>query len=582
LLTTARNGTVNVLLKRLERRGRLARASADQAQEGRADGDPATRDTAADPGSPSTRSIPPGWAEVLPILVLIGVVQASVLLPGSLIRPIFFWISTGLLLILPALFWNRYPRSILTPALIYVASVCCLNIAANQNSGLGLLLFLPIVGVALNGSRAESAVIVVSVLVGSIIIGLFVDVSITALVRRAALYFGMSLVISIAIITLREPLVRSRKRAKLLLKDAQAVNDMAQRLATLTEPDSIKRTAAELAATVGSPPGSTWRRGVFLRVEDGRTSVDSQFDQFDAMGSALDFGWPSPEDPLVEQALRTGAVSSGPVFDPKGIPDGDGAGRARGITHATWVPIAPNGQFLGLLGVANQREPVPDTSIDQLVSLGHLVELALSNWAAHEKLEEVATREDRRRIARELHDGLAQELAFIASKTAPSTLAGGTPETVRQLADAADRALDEARRAIVILSEEPEALHVSIGQTVEDLTARHGMTAQLDVAEDIVLGGEATENLLRIVREAITNAARHGHASTVCVSLAQQAGVINLLVTDNGKGFDNDGRHQGQGFGLTFMQERCALIGGCLDISSRPGLGTRVEVRLPA
>jgi signal transduction histidine kinase len=486
-----------------------------------------------------------------------------------------------LLLTLPLFFWNRDPRSILPPALIYVASACCLNIAASDKSELGFLLFLPIVGVALFGSRFQSGVAVFAVLIGSIVITLVADVSITEMVRRVGLYFGISLVISVSIITLREPLVRSRKRAKLLLKDAQAINDMARRLAVLTEPASIKRTAAELAATVGSPPGSTWRRGVFLRIDHGQAFVDSQFDQFDANELAIDVGWPSANDPLVEQALRSGAVASGPVWHPEIGSETEPAPQDHGITHATWVPIALDGQVQGLLGVASQREPVPETSVDQLVGLGHLVELALSNWAAHEELEEVATREDRRRIARELHDGLAQELAFISSKTTSSTLAGGTPEAVQQLADAADRALDEARRAVVILSEKPETLHVSISRTVEDLAVRHGMNARLDISEEIALSGEITENLLRIVREAITNAARHGHASTVTVRLAQDSEGIHLVVTDDGQGFDANGRPDPKRFGLTFMEERCASIGGTLDVTSRPEIGTCVEVRLP-
>ncbi len=562
----------------------MAREPADQTQSGVPPADQlrAIRDSGTHPERSSSQAA--GWVGVLPILVLIGVVQASVLLPGTLGRPPFFWISTGLLLTLPLFFWNRLPRSILAPALIYMASACCLNIAAHGSpglSGLGLLLFLPIVGVALFGSRLQSGVAVVAVLVASIVTNLVDAVSATTMARSAGLYFGVSLVISMAIITLREPLVRSRKRAKLLLKDAQAINDMARRLALLTEPASIKRTAAELAATVGSPPGSSWRRGAFLRIDDGRASVDSQFDQFDATGSEIDVGWPSPSDPLVEQALRSGAVVSGPVSKPMGVSEARASVQDQDIAFATWVPIAPDGHVQGLLGVASQREPVPETSVDQLVGLGHLVELALSNWAAHERLEEVATREDRRRIARELHDGLAQELAFIASKTTASTLGEGAADSIRQLSDAADRALDEARRAVVILSEEPEALHVSIGQTVEDLALRHGMTARLDVSETIALSGDVTENLLRIVREAITNAARHGHGSTVIVSLTQDSEGIHLLVADDGQGFDDNGRHETNGFGLTFMEERCALIGGTLNVSSRPGMGTRVEVRLP-
>ena len=494
----------------------------------------------------------------------------------------YFWISTGLFLTLPLIFWNKYPRSMLGPALIYVASACCLTLAANQNSGFGLLLFLPVVGVALLGSRVESGITIVAVVVGSVAISLLSDDSFTTTARRAALYFGMSLVISIAIITLRDPLVRSRERAKLLLKDAQAINDMAGRLAVLTDPTSIKRTAVELAATVGSRPGSTWRRAAFLSIEDGRISIDSQLDQVGDTEPAIDIGWPGPHDPVIDQAIGTGTVASGPVVEPGGRSDTVDAVHDKPLNHATWVPIAPNGTLQGVLGVATRREPMPKTSVDQLIGLAHLVELALSNWFAHEQLEELATREDRRRIARELHDGLAQELAFIASKATPSNLAGVTPQTIQQLADAADRALDEARRAIVMLSETPETLRVSIGQTVEELAARHGMTAHLDVVETIVLDGAVTENLLRIVREAITNAARHGQASTVTLRLAQDGDLIQLLIADDGQGFEEGGDHDATGFGLTFMEERCALIGGSLDVSSQLGVGTRVEVRLPA
>lgn len=539
-----------------------------------------------EPETPSARVSPqpsrPGWREVLPILILIDLVQVSVFLPGSLSHPTYFWISTGLFLALPLVFWKNHPRSILIPALVYVASACFLTLAANPDSGFGLLLFLPIVGVALLGSRVESGITIAAVVLGSVVISLLSDYSFTETGRRAALYCGMSLVISLAIITLRDPLVRSRERAKLLLKDAQAINEMAGRLAVLTDPTSIKRRAVELAATVGSLPGSTWRRAAFLRIEDGRVSVDSQFDQMDDSASPIDIGWPEPHDPIVEQAIRTGAVASGPLVEHGSRSDTEPTLDEGNFNYATWVPIAPNGKLQGLLGVATRRDPMPTTSVDQLVSLGHLVELALSNWLAHEQLEELATEEDRRRIARELHDGLAQELAFIASKATASNLAGVAPQTVQQLADAADRALDEARRAIVMLSETPETLCVSIGQTAEELAARHGMTAHLDIFDSIVLDGEVTENLLRIVREAITNAARHGQASTVTLRLVQDDDLIHLLIADDGQGFDETGEHGTTGFGLTFMEERCASIGGSLDVSSQPGIGTRVEVRLPA
>jgi signal transduction histidine kinase len=492
-------------------------------------------------------------------------------------------VSTGLLLALPLLFWNGYPRSILPPALLYLTSAFLLGIAGSGNPGLGVLFFLPVVGVALFGSRLESGITIAGVVAATVLADPFDPIGAAAMVRRAGLYAGLACVITIAIVTLREQLVRSRERAELLLKDAQAVNDMATRLATLLEPAAIKRTAAELAATVGSPPGSAWRRGAFLGLNDGQVTVEAQFDQLEDQETAIDLGWPFPDDRLIDEAIRTGTVASGPTTvkaagSERPPTDLDEAQ----VAHATWVPLTVNGQRSGLLGVASRRGPMPETSIDQLVSLAHLVELALSNWLAHEELEEGATREDRRRIARELHDGLAQELAFIASKATPATLTNNTSAVTQQLADAAVRALDEARRAIVVLSESPEAPSVSISQTAEDLCARHGMTARLDVADDVVLNGDRTENLLRIIREAITNAARHGQASTVSLRFGQYGSAIQLLIVDDGGGFDLQDRSATSGFGLTFMDERCASMGGSLQVSSRPGTGTRIEVRLPA
>ena len=126
--------------------------------------------------------------------------------------------------------------------------------------------------------------------------------------------------------------------------------------------------------------------------------------------------------------------------------------------------------------MASRGASLPNECLDRCIALGHFLELALSNWAAHRKLEQQATVEERRRIARELHDGLAHELAFIASKTR-GAVAGAPPATldVRELAGAADRALDEARRAITVLSvSQPQSLDCAISQTVEDLGSRLG------------------------------------------------------------------------------------------------------------
>ena len=195
---------------------------------------------------------------------------------------------------------------------------------------------------------------------------------------------------------------------------------------------------------------------------------------------------------------------------------------------------------------------------------------------------EAAVLEERRRLARDLHDGLAQELAFI--KLEAQRLARQLPDGARgagaSLAVAADRALFDARRAIAALTE-PIDRHIDelLAETAQELASRAGARVNLNVEPELEVEPHTREELLRIVREAITNATRHGRAETITVELSDGGG-LRLRVADDGRGFDPDGP-TGAGFGLTSMRERAEALGGEFRIASRPGVGTEMEVRLP-
>jgi signal transduction histidine kinase len=187
--------------------------------------------------------------------------------------------------------------------------------------------------------------------------------------------------------------------------------------------------------------------------------------------------------------------------------------------------------------------------------------------------------EERRRVARDLHDGLAHELAFVATK-ARACVRKPNSETLAQIANAAERALDEARRAIAVLSSSaPERLDMAVAQTAEDLGSRHRMAVSLDLSPNVVVAAEVAENLLRILREAMTNAARHGRASRVAVRLWRN-GDVHLVVDDDGCGFAEDEGAR-RGFGLVSMQERAHAMAGRLLVASSPGRGTCVEAVIP-
>ena len=186
--------------------------------------------------------------------------------------------------------------------------------------------------------------------------------------------------------------------------------------------------------------------------------------------------------------------------------------------------------------------------------------------------------EERRRVARDLHDGLAHELSFIASKTKTATRIAPSAEVLDALASAADRALDEARRAISVLSSgDPPPLPVAIAQTAEDMCERSLVALALEVNADIRVPAYAVENLLRILREAIVNAGRHGLAEKVTVRLWEDDRV-HLTIEDDGRGFDPS--EPTRGFGLVSMRERARAVGGDLRLASEPLRGTRIEVTL--
>jgi signal transduction histidine kinase len=186
--------------------------------------------------------------------------------------------------------------------------------------------------------------------------------------------------------------------------------------------------------------------------------------------------------------------------------------------------------------------------------------------------------EERRRVARDLHDGVAQELAFIASQMRWFLRRPADTEPLEQVMDAVERALDESRGAIAALSRPiDEPLDLALGHAALDIANRVGARLHLDLAANVQVSADWRDALLRISREAVANAARHGRARTIRLQLSDNDGVW-LRVTDDGDGFDVAAPRSSQSYGLTSMRERAESLGGRFEISSTPGAGTTIEV----
>jgi signal transduction histidine kinase len=187
--------------------------------------------------------------------------------------------------------------------------------------------------------------------------------------------------------------------------------------------------------------------------------------------------------------------------------------------------------------------------------------------------------DERRRMARDLHDGVAQELALIASRMPRLAHQDDEKETIAEIDAAVRRALNESRVAISTLSrplEEP--LHMVLANTAKEVAGPAGARLELHLEPDVVVPPAWAQALPRILREAVANAVNHGQARTVTVQLRDADGIW-LRVSDDGAGFDPT--DPGLRSGLLAMRERTETLGGEFRLSSEPGRGTSVEILLP-
>jgi signal transduction histidine kinase len=270
-----------------------------------------------------------------------------------------------------------------------------------------------------------------------------------------------------------------------------------------------------------------------------------------------------------------------------------------------WYVVRPLERFKAPLarfvdGDFTARVPDPGEDSDEIGALAtafnqmvEALEREKRAASARSQVRQRAIMEERDRIARELHDGVAQLLAYVNTKAIAARLrvADGHQEAaieiLRQLENAAKDLFTDVREAILALKSTngpglvfPENLRSFI-ERFEELS---GLPVETDLDPDnlpITLPPETELQLLRITQEALANTRKHSGADWVRVSVAMDYGDIELVIADNGSGFDPtqslpDGRAH---FGLSTMRERALAIGAELELDSRPGEGTKITLR---
>jgi signal transduction histidine kinase len=201
---------------------------------------------------------------------------------------------------------------------------------------------------------------------------------------------------------------------------------------------------------------------------------------------------------------------------------------------------------------------------------------------------ERAALEERARLSRELHDGLAQNLWLAKLKVgrlaALPQLGPEAAAVTEELAMAVETGLVEAQQAVAAmrLAGEPSgSLQDVLSRTVHEFSDRFGVRAELDCRTDLpCLPPRVQAEVLRIVQEALSNVRRHANATVVRVRASVDTDQLVVAVRDNGRGFQPAGVGR-TAYGLASMRERAALIGGQLSIESAPHDGTRVRLVAP-
>jgi signal transduction histidine kinase len=260
------------------------------------------------------------------------------------------------------------------------------------------------------------------------------------------------------------------------------------------------------------------------------------------------------------------------------------------------VPVSSRGRAFGNLYLTEKRDaPGFDEEDEQaIVVLAAHAGIAIENArlvhemaTAEHELRRLEVLEERERIAKELHDGVIQSL-FAVGMGLQGVAAAVDNETIaRRLADAVDdidRAIRDLRNYIFglrpgILAD--RQLHEAILELCAGFETRTGIVtvAAIDPVTAARLSGAASD-VIQLAREALANVEKHAHATTCRVDLREtEDGRAELVVDDDGTGFDPDAPTQGMG--LPNLRERAAGLGGSLTVSSTPGEGTSVTALLP-
>jgi two-component system NarL family sensor kinase len=263
-----------------------------------------------------------------------------------------------------------------------------------------------------------------------------------------------------------------------------------------------------------------------------------------------------------------------------------------GLRYHASIPLYAHEKKLGVLNVASTdwRELSPD-DLRLLYTIGDLLSIAIERSRLFARSAQMSIIEERNRLAREIHDTLAQGLTAVSLQleSADALLEAGADserirKAVRQALKLTRANLEEARRSVLDLRAAPlegRTLMKALEALAKEWSARGEAAVRFEgVGDDRPLPVRIEAGLYRIAQEALTNIDHHAHARQAKLRLEITPDQVRLLIGDDGEGFEPDQVPKDR-YGLIGMNERARLLGGTFCLDSAPGKGTCLEVTVP-
>ncbi|NQW21965.1 MAG: GAF domain-containing sensor histidine kinase [SAR202 cluster bacterium] len=267
--------------------------------------------------------------------------------------------------------------------------------------------------------------------------------------------------------------------------------------------------------------------------------------------------------------------------------------RREGFRSFAGIPLSSKGRLVGVMNLASERVRwLEDAERALILSVGNQLAVAIDNAQLFAQTARLAVLEERNWLAREIHDTLAQglvaltlQLELAITQIEDFDRVDLATTSVRRCLNLARENLEEARRSVSHLRGDRVAtrdLRTLLEGMADEVRADTGVLVRTTISRRIgVLPVNLSEGLYRIAQEALANALQHSGATSIHLALRVNAEEVVMSVKDDGMGFDPHANIPEGHFGIQGMGERASLLGGRLDLQSKPGHGALVRAVLP-